>query len=51
MENNTIPPLYPAELVEQLLVARTDCPNHTLTDEEMEIIQRIADDMKRKWSE
>lgn len=75
MENNTIPPMYPAEFVERELGIRTDCYNHsanrcectacpnrwtgdfsiawsrTLTDEELEIIKRIADDHERRWSE
>ena len=85
MENNTVPPLYPAGLFEQQLGIRTDCYNHscpfrvndtscsnrcecmacpnrctgdfsitwnrTLTDEEMRIIKRAADDHERRWSE
>ena len=85
MENNTIPPMYPAEFVEQQLGIRPDCYNHscpfrvngtssssrceymacpnrctgdfsiawnrTLTDEELEIIERIVDYHEQRWSE
>ena len=85
MENNTVPPLDPAGLIEQQLGIRTDCYNYscpfrvnnpsrsnrceyiacpnrctgdfsipwnrTLTDEEMGIIKRIADDHERRWGE
>ena len=85
MENNTIPPMYPAEFVERELGIRTDCYNHscpfrvndtsganrcectacpnrctgdfsiawnrTLTDEELEIIERIVNDHERRWHE
>ena len=51
MENNTIPPMYPAEFLEQLLGIKAERFNQTLTDQEIEIIERIVDDHERRWSE
>lgn len=52
--NNTMPPMYPAEFVERWLGIRgieDDRFNQTLTDEEIEIIERIVDDHERRWRE
>ena len=48
IENNTVPPIYLAKSVKQLLVDRTDRLNCTLTDEEEENIKRILDELKAR---